>query len=290
MRDLPAKVVGVAARLLHGDRRDWGGAMAAELAQLREGPARWRFALGCTWAVLIAPHHPNAGVPGVAITVTFLAGVAGCIAATAYVLTTWPHAAGDISRGTSAWFAASLTAYLWIALRPPHALVAHRDAARRGAAVGFVLFVVAGIGRSAIDAAMSVSDGDVIVGTFLTVTVVGTLSTTAFAVARAERSFGAGVTASLWVGLVCSILAFNGSLLAILAGFNLDAHMRHAMPDYYTAFTPDAFLSKHIGGHLASSMEGLRTLPLLALIFGSIGAAIGRRPRAAPHRTITEAS
>ena len=289
MRDLPAKVVAVAARLLHGDRREWGAAMRAELALLREGAARWRFALGCTWAVLIAPHHPSAGVPAVAITLTFLAGVAGCIAATAYVLTTWPHAAGDISRGTSAWFAASLAAYLWIALRPPSALVAHRDAARRGAAVGFALFLVTAVGRSAIDATVP-PDGDTIVGLFLTVTVVGTLVTMAFAAARAERSFGAGVTASLWVGLVCSILAFNADLLALLVRFNLDVHMRHAMPDDYTAVTPDAFMSKHIGGHLASSMAGLRTLPLLALVFGSIGAAIGRRRRAAPDRTVTEAS
>ena len=51
------------------------------------------------------------------------------IAATAYVLTTWPHAAGEISGVTAAWFVAALAAYLWIALRPPNALVAHGDAA-----------------------------------------------------------------------------------------------------------------------------------------------------------------
>lgn len=289
MRDAPAHVVAVATRLLHGDRREWGVAMTAELAQLREGPARWRFALGCARAALLAPPRPNGHAPGVAVTVTFLVGVAGCIAATAFVLTTWPHAADDISRGLAVWFAASLTVYLWLALRPPHVLVAHRDAARRGAAIGFGLFVVAEVGRSVIDAVVP-PDGDVTVGVFLTVTVVGTLVATAWASARPDRSFGAGVTASLWVGLVCSILAFNGDLLAILIGFNLDAHMRHTMPDYYRAVTPETFMSKHIGEHLASSMEGLRTLPLLALMFGSIGAAIGRRARAAPDRTVTDAS
>ncbi len=34
--DLPARIVAVAARLLHGARREWGAAMAAELAQLRD--------------------------------------------------------------------------------------------------------------------------------------------------------------------------------------------------------------------------------------------------------------
>ncbi|MDQ3516771.1 MAG: hypothetical protein M3466_00015 [Gemmatimonadota bacterium] len=288
MMDLPARIVAVAARLLHGDRREWGAAMAAELAQLRDGPSRWQFALGCFRAALIAPPLPNARAPGTAVTVTFLAGVAGCITATAHVLTTWPHAADDISLGLTTWFAASLAAYLWIALRPPHALVAHGHAARRGAAVGLVLFLVTAVGRSAIDVVVPPSNGDAIVGTFLAVTVVGTLATAAFAAARAERSFGAGVTAALWAGLVCSILAFNADLLAILVGFNLDVHMRHSMPDYYTAFTPDAFMSRHIGGHLASSMEQLRTLPLLALILGSIGAAVGRRPRAVPHRAVTK--
>jgi len=37
-------------------------------------------------------------------------------------------------------------------------------------------------------------------------------------------------------------------------------------------------------------MEELRALPLLALIFGSTGAAIGRSPRATADRIVTEAS
>lgn len=289
MSDLPERIVVVAARLLRGDRREWGEAMTAELAQYRESPARWHFALGCAWAVLVAPRHPNASVPSVAITLTFLAGVVGCITATAYVLTTWPHATDDISSAGAVWFAMSLAVYLWIALRPPHALLAHGGAARRGAAIGFALFVVGGVGRSVIDRFVP-PDGDATIGLFLTVTVIGTLVGTAWASARAERSLGAGVTASLWVGLVCSMLAFNADLLAILVGFNLDAHMRHSMPAYYTTVTPDAFMSRHIGEHLAVSMEALRTLPLLALLFGSIGAALGRGRRELQDRSATELS
>lgn len=288
MSDLPERIVAVAARLLRGDRREWGEAMTAELAQYRESPARWHFALGCVWAVLVAPRQPNASVPSVAITLTFLAGVAGCVAATAYVLRTWPHAADAISLTGAAMFAASLAVYLWIALRPPHALLAHGDAARRGATIGFALFVVAGVGRSVLDASVP-PDGDVIVGLFLAMTIGGTLVATGWSSARAEQSLGAGVTASLWAGLVCSMLAFNADLLSILVGFNLDAHMRHSMPAYYTTVTPDAFMSRHIGEHLTSSMEGLRTLPLLALLFGSIGAALGRGRRAAADRSVREA-
>lgn len=277
MNDLPARIVAVAARFLRVHRREWGEAMVAELDQLRDPPSRWRFALGCARAALLAPSPPHGAAPGVAISLTLIAGVAGCIAATAIVLTTWPHTGSEIPLGLRIWFVASLAIYLWIALRPPSVLVSHRDSARRGAAFGFVLFLVTAVGRAVIDAAVPPSDGDGILGLFLIITVVGTFSTTAFLSARSERSFSAGVTASLWAGLICSILAFNADLFAILAGFQLEIHMRHVMPDYYTSFTPAAFMSRHIGGHLASSMEGLRTVPLLALSIGIIGAALGRR-------------
>jgi hypothetical protein len=234
-------------------------AMTAELAQVRAPAARWKFALGCARAALVAPQLPHGDSRSRAATVTFLLGVAGCIAATFVVLMTWPHAAGDISRGLAVWFAGSLIVYLWLALRPPRALIAHRDAMRRGVALGFALFFVTAVGKTLIDRVVPPSDSDGILGIFLMVTVVGTLVTTGFAVARRERSFGAGVVATAWIGLVCSILAFNVDLLEILSGVNLDVHMRHSLGDYYGALTPDAFMRKHIGGHLASAMEGLRS-------------------------------
>ena len=280
MSDLPAGIVAAAARLLYADRREWGEAMVRELSQLRDREARWQFALGCARAAVQAPMSPNHGSPGVAVTLIIIAGVLGCLAATAIVLAMWLHAVGEISRGLTVWFIGSLAAYLWIALHPPRVLVVYRDAARRGAGIGFGLFLVTAVGRTVIDAVVPPSNDDAILGLFLVVAVAGTFSATAFASARAEQSAGAGVTAALWAGLVCSILAFNADLFAILAGFQLEAHMRNVMPDYYTTLTPDAFMSRHIGGHLASSMEGLRTLPLLAFVIGIIGAALGRGRRA----------
>jgi hypothetical protein len=286
--DLPARIVAIATRALHRDRREWAMAMSAELAQVQAPSARWKFALGCARAALVAPQLPSGDGRSRVATVTFLLGVAGCIATTFVVLRTWPHAAGDISRGLAVWFAGSLIVYLWIALRPPRALIAHRDAVRRGVALGFALFFVTAVGKSVIDRVVPPSNSDGILGIFLMVTVVGSLVTTGFAVARTERSFGAGVAATAWIGLVCSILAFNADLLEMLSGVSLDLHMRHSMGDYYGALTPDAFMRKHIGGHLASTMEGLRTLPLLAVIFGSIGAAVGRNRSQPSPRVIQE--
>lgn len=279
MKDLPARLVTLSTSILHRDRNEWGLAMSAELAQLTGNSERWQFAFGCMWAAITAPPHPDANAPGIRINAMLLAGVAGCVATTAYVLSTWRQAADDISLGTWAGFAAALATYLWFALRPPGPAVSHGNAARKGAAIGVALFVVGALGRTVIDEVVPPSNGDAIVGLFLTVVVLSTLGISAFLVARAEGSFGAAVTSSLWIGLVCSILAFNADVIAILIRFNLDTHMRHSMPEFYTLVTPDAFLGIHIGEHLASAMDGLRTLPLLALLAGAIGAMIGRTAR-----------
>ena len=41
--DGPGWLLAAAAAILPADRRDWGAAMAAELAQVQDHPARWRW-------------------------------------------------------------------------------------------------------------------------------------------------------------------------------------------------------------------------------------------------------
>jgi hypothetical protein len=54
--DGPERLLAVAVRLSPRERRDWCGAMLAELAQLEHSPTRWRFALGCAHAALFPPR------------------------------------------------------------------------------------------------------------------------------------------------------------------------------------------------------------------------------------------
>jgi hypothetical protein len=70
--DGPGWLVAAAAATLPDGRRDWGAAMAAELAQVRDPAARWRFAAGCARAAVFPP-----GGSGVAV------GVAGTLAVAA---------------------------------------------------------------------------------------------------------------------------------------------------------------------------------------------------------------
>jgi hypothetical protein len=53
--DGPALLLAAAAATLPADRRDWGTAMTAELAQVQDPTARWRFAAGCARAAVFHP-------------------------------------------------------------------------------------------------------------------------------------------------------------------------------------------------------------------------------------------
>ena len=288
MNDLPARIVSAAASYLPKERREWGEAMIAELAQLRNRSDRLEFAIGCARAAFVAPTLGEHGILRM-VPVTFLGGLAASLALTTYVAVTWPHAVSAISPGTMWSFVIALLVYLWLGLRP-HALMTRGAAPRRGVAAGFILFAATGIGRVTIEAVAPLPTDDTILGVFLIVVFTGVVATTAFSAAHTERSVSAGIIASLWTGLVCSILAFNADLGATLTDVNVEAHISGVIPTYAgDDLTPDAFLDRHIGDHLASSMEGLRSLPLLALTLGSISAAIGRLVGASQDRRIAAA-
>jgi hypothetical protein len=60
--DGPAWLLAAAATTLPADRRQWGAAMAAELAQVQGRSARWRFATGCARAAVLPPRDSRAAV------------------------------------------------------------------------------------------------------------------------------------------------------------------------------------------------------------------------------------
>jgi hypothetical protein len=62
--DGPALLLAAAAATLPTDRRDWGTAMTAELAQVQDPAARWRFAAGCARAGVFPPGGNRAAVAG----------------------------------------------------------------------------------------------------------------------------------------------------------------------------------------------------------------------------------
>jgi hypothetical protein len=82
--DGPARLLTAAATMLPPDRREWGAAMAAELAQVRGRAARWRFAAGCARAAVLPPHTNRVAV-GVAAALAAAAVAAAALATGALV-------------------------------------------------------------------------------------------------------------------------------------------------------------------------------------------------------------
>ncbi len=72
--DGPARLLAAAVATLPDDRRDWGAAMTAELAQVRNRSSRWWFAAGCARVAIFPPRSSRVPVL-----------MAGVLAATAVV-------------------------------------------------------------------------------------------------------------------------------------------------------------------------------------------------------------
>jgi hypothetical protein len=77
--DGPGWLLAAAAATLPADRRDWGAAMTAELAQVQDRAARWRFAAGCGRTAVFPPGG-NRAATGVAGVLAVAAVVAAALA------------------------------------------------------------------------------------------------------------------------------------------------------------------------------------------------------------------
>jgi hypothetical protein len=127
-QDGPAWLLAAAAAMVPADRRDWGAAMAAELAQVQDRPARWRFAAGCARTAVFPPLDNRA-----ALAVTGALAVVAVVAAALVTGAVLP--AGRV-------FALTLVGLLGgLAVL----VVARRDRGRTGAGPGVAGLALAGV-------------------------------------------------------------------------------------------------------------------------------------------------
>jgi hypothetical protein len=317
--DGPARLLAVAVAALPDDRRDWGAAMSAELAQVRGCSSRWAFAAGCARAALFSPR--SNGVPvfvvgtlaaaavvtaGLAVgyalpalrvfAVVFVAlvgasatltvarsrrvrptapaptipaagvvGVAASIAVTANFLVKHPAAAAHLPPTHAVLFAVVLAGCLWLALTPPSALTTSPLA--RGVGAGAALALGLGFFLTA-RLTINTYGGPLVWVIFAPAAIF--LASSALA-AAVGRSFRAGVQAAVWTALVGTLLIFAISIPEAMHRYAIDGRT-----------LGDGEVGYPIGVNLPDAIWGLVIIPLLGLPFGVIGAAIGRRLRAAP--------
>ncbi len=62
MIDWPAWILAAAVRRMPDERREWGVAMQAELAHIRQPLKRWQFVWGCTRVALFPPAHRDSPI------------------------------------------------------------------------------------------------------------------------------------------------------------------------------------------------------------------------------------
>jgi hypothetical protein len=151
--DGPGWLLAAAAATLPVDRRHWGPAMAAELAQVQDRPARWRFAAGCARTALFPPSGSRA-----AVSVTG-ALAAGAIAAAA-VLTGAALPAGRVFAPALAGLLGGLASLAvarsrWVGWTAPGPALTGLALAGVTACLGFTIYYLAehpsygGVGRAA---------------------------------------------------------------------------------------------------------------------------------------------
>jgi hypothetical protein len=220
-----------------------------------------------------SPRLRRAG-PGAAVAGLALAGVAGCLALTAWYVAEYPSTyrgypriiSATLPPATAVVLAAVLAGGLWLALRPPRWLLPDRRARRFG--VGMALAIVAGFALTC-ELALRGVGLDAGMMTYLLFYPPAILLAGSAAAAAAGRSLHTGVAACAWATVL-------GALL-LIAVWLAEA------PRWY----------RQLGGMLLDSDGGIGmgtnlgdaiwwTLPVLvlwALPLGILGAAAGRRLR-----------
>ena len=210
----------------------------------------------------IAPSPALAAIVG--------AAVAGCIAATVYLLVSDPSGGAALRPGHSVLLAAVLAGCLWLALTPPSALMTSRAARGIGVALGFALATgfLWSTGFPG-DTRHGVMDF-VILGTVLIFFLGSGLA------ALIERSFRSGVQTAVWGGTIGVLLIFIIWLVEATrwwhagAGALLDG-------DYATTMT--------MTSNLVDALFWVFIfVSVWALPFGVFGAALGERANPAARR------
>ncbi len=235
--------------------------VAATLAVGRAMPEFQVFAFAFTAlvavgaVVVVARRRPLA--PSLTIAVIVAAEVAGCIAATVYVLSKDP-AASVLGHASAVVLAIVLAGCLWLALTPPRALLTSRLA--RGLGIGVGLALGAGLLRSSgfpNETGAGVLDF-VVFGTLLVFFVGSGLA------ALLESSFRSGVQTAVWGGTVGVLLMFGLWLVEGVRWYEAGAGL-----------LADAEYAPTMGANLPDAVFFDFFFMLWALPFGVFGSALG---------------
>ncbi len=243
--------------------------MCRELDQVVGRVARWRFSLGCVWAVVVIRSRSREP-GGTTLRGVVLAGSTVALGLVAYGVVRYP----GLRDGTSFW--ASLAVFLVVvAAYTTAGLVFSRGTTRRASVArryGLIGGFTVGAAWFAVLLPTPGLKGLVVVP--LAVVVFGPVVVAVLA-GRAARNTSAGTLAALWTGLVGGLLVFAvwTTVTYATAGRPYDPGL---VRDFHASGAPD-LATYAVGDNLGSGLVLLLLAPVVALALGSLGARLGDR-------------
>jgi hypothetical protein len=265
--DLPQRLLATAIHLLPRDRAEWGLAMTGELDELSGRAERWRFALSCSRATVVAPSRMDRG--NLPIVAAFATATAACGVLTGVAFARYP----GIVTGAGTWlalaaFLVALAAYLAAALvllrRLDRTSIGTVRVALVGGAVVATLWLAVG-GVSAWAPSKTISTVLLLVAPAASVGVGAVAGLTG-------RSFRTGCLAILLSAVGAGLIVFIGWVGDTLlnAGRPYDSGM---VRDFHSSGAHD-LATYAVNDNLGSAMVLLVMVPLVATFFGLVGVAL----------------
>jgi hypothetical protein len=317
--DGPARLLAAAVATLPAERRDWGAAMAAELAHVEGRSARWWFAAGCARAALFPPCVNRGSVlvvgglsaaavmtcglavgralPAMQVFAVAFTGLAGGLSTLAVARSGRLYPGGEspvLACGGLAAVAACVAVTAHFLIRNPAAA----EHLPPSTAVVLAVVLAGGLGLALIPphglATSRVARGLGAGGAV-------TLGLGFFATSRLTVHTNGGPF--IWVIFAPPVIFFAASAAAGATGRSFRAGLQTVAWTalagtlvVYAITVPEALhryaidgrtlgdgeTGYPIGVNLADAVWGLVVIPILGLPFGVIGAAVGRRLRAGP--------
>jgi len=274
--DPASRALALAIRGLPADRADWGNAMLAELGEVHDARARWRFSLGCirtTTALRVRAtvFARNRGGDGVRAVV--LGAVVAALVLAGYGLIHYPGLrTGGMSWASVGFLLALLLGYAGSALSLSRGTTVQASTARRNGLVGGL---AVGSAWLVVLAPTSLLKAWVFVP--LLVALLGPASV-AVVTGLTSRDARAARAAALWSGLVGGLLVF---VIWVTATYVRDGrpYDRQLVRDFHQSHAHD-LATYAVSDNLGAALGLLLIIPLVALALGSLGAYFAR-PRIA---------
>jgi len=267
--DGPSGLLGLAVAVTPGSRREWGAAMAAELAGLTGRTERWRFALSCVPAALFPPRRARraASTPAplrrLAAPPALVLGGLGIAAVVYLVIRYWQPGPVGVTPVHDpvvlSLSALGFGAVVWLAVATPGTLGTDKEAFQVGLGTGLAMGLLT----------FAAGPFPILLGVVF-------LPWVTMTVAAVRHSFRSGVRTAVWASAFTTLAGIPAFVVGALISFARDGEI------WYGDGVQRAGIIDEMAGWVVPWTIGV-LLPVMVVgaALGAVLAAPGRRVRLA---------